>query len=234
MQRRLLRTIQRNIKNGPINEHRTIFNLYNFKPIVWPEAMVHPSCTIIGEVTVSGDSQVWPNTVIRGDMNAVLVEKAAIIMENCSISSLPSILNSGEIASTYIGQRAIVAPNCTLVSCTVSEECYIGAGSVICEGAKIDVGSFIGPGSVVPPNRYIPPGQLWAGSPVRYVKSIDKSDRVALMDIRQEYQNKVDTFEGEYSTFNSAYLESEELLAKTNSQSEYIAGTMEEKYSPQE
>jgi len=233
MQRRLLRTIQRNIKNGPINEHRTLFKLYEFQPNVWADALVHPSSTIIGEVVVTGSSQVWPNSVIRGDMNAVLIDQGAIIMENCSISSLPSILNSGEIAKTYIGQRVIVGPNCTLVSCTIEEECYIGAGSVICEGAKIDTGSFIGPGSVVPPNRYIPPGQLWAGSPARYVKSIDKSDKVALMDIRLEYQEKTQSFVSEYSPLNSAYLESEALHAENKIPSEYIANNLEEKYTPE-
>ena len=234
MQRRILRTIQRNIKRASINEHRTVFPLYDFKPNIWSESMVHPSCTIVGEVMISGDVQVWPNSVIRGDMNAVIIDQSAIIMENCSVSSLPSILNSGEIAKTYIGQNAVIGPNSTLVSCTVSDDCYIGAGSVICEGAKIDSGSFLGPGSVVPPNRYIPPGQLWAGSPVRYVKSIDKSDKVALMDMRMIYQAKTEHIESEYTSLNSAYLESEAFHAKNNIASEYIAGTVEEKFVPEE
>jgi carbonic anhydrase/acetyltransferase-like protein (isoleucine patch superfamily) len=70
----------------------------------------------------------------------------------------------------------VIQPGCTLISCTIGQQCLIGAKSVILEGAKIEDESIIGPNSVVPPGRLIPSHQLWAGNPVKYIRDLTKSE----------------------------------------------------------
>lgn len=58
---------------------------------------------------------------------------------------------------------------CSIYSCTIDDQCWIGYKSVILEGARLEKGCAVGPNSVVPPGRIIPSGQLWAGNPVEYL-----------------------------------------------------------------
>lgn len=65
-----------------------------------------------------------------------------------------------------IGSYCHIQSGCTLYSCTIDDEVFVGFKSIILEGAQLERGCHIGPNSVVPPGRVIPAGQLWAGNPV--------------------------------------------------------------------
>ena len=82
--------------------------------------------------------------------------------------TVPTGLN----AATLIGDYVTVEPYCVLRSCRVEPRVLIGARSVVCEGAIIEGDSVLTPGSVVPPARRIPSGQLWGGSPARFIRKL--------------------------------------------------------------
>ncbi len=50
---------------------------------------------------------------------------------------------------------------------------FIGAGSIILKGVTIGRGSVIGAGSVV--TKSVPPGEIWAGNPAKFIKTIANS-----------------------------------------------------------
>ena len=50
----------------------------------------------------------------------------------------------------------------------VGEGAYLGAGSSVREGVSIGAWAMVGMGSIV--TRDVPPGELWVGSPARYVR----------------------------------------------------------------
>lgn len=56
------------------------------------------------------------------------------------------------------------------VAVTIGHDCLIGAGSIILKGVTIGDYSIIGAGSVV--TKSIPSGEIWAGNPARFVKTI--------------------------------------------------------------
>jgi len=105
-------------------------------------------------------------------------------------------------------------PNCTLISCTIEENAFIGSNSVICEGAIIGKGSMIGPNSVVPPSRVIPAGQVWAGSPVRFIKEVERTDWATNLYKLKDAETWGAAFRGDDDLPNSAYLELEKQLEK--------------------
>jgi sugar O-acyltransferase (sialic acid O-acetyltransferase NeuD family) len=53
---------------------------------------------------------------------------------------------------------------------------YIGAGALIREGLTVGEWSLVGMGSVV--LRDVPAGQVWAGSPARFLRTASSSDRL--------------------------------------------------------
>ena len=77
------------------------------------------------------------------------------------------------------GKNVIIQNNCSIYSCLIDDEVFIGARSIVLEGCKIEKGAVIAPNSFVPPGRLIPAGQLWGGNPVEYIRDITESERIA-------------------------------------------------------
>lgn len=70
-----------------------------------------------------------------------------------------------------------------LRSVRVQDYCLIGAKSVLLEGAMMEPYSILAPGSVLPPARRVPEGELWAGSPARFVRKLTEDDRDAIREL---------------------------------------------------
>jgi carbonic anhydrase/acetyltransferase-like protein (isoleucine patch superfamily) len=153
-------------------------------PIISQESFVAPNATLIGQVVLGDESGVWYGSVIRGDENAVHIGVLTNIYENCLVTadcevsdiSIDTDGTGGRVAElpgvTEIGSYVTIGPGCVLRACTVENNAIIGANSVLCEGSLVETGAVVSPGSVVPPGRRVPAGQIWAGSPVQYVRDI--------------------------------------------------------------
>ena len=59
---------------------------------------------------------------------------------------------------------------------TIGDNCWIGAGAVICPGVTIGDNSVIGAGSVV--TRDIPANSVAVGNPCRVLREINERDRL--------------------------------------------------------
>lgn len=207
----MVRSLRRFGTLSKYNEHVSQTKLNLFKPSVSPNAWASSSATLTGEVVLGDYTTVFPGTVIRGDLNQVVIGLNCSIMPNCSLYTTQSILSSGEISALNIETACIVMPNCTLISCTLEENCFIGSNSVICEGAIIGKGSIIGPNSIVPPSRAIPAGQVWAGNPVRFVKEVERTDWITNIGFLDGKEKLVSQFRGDDDLPSSVYLEYERI-----------------------
>lgn len=81
------------------------------------------------------------------------------------------------VAELDIGGNSIIQSGCTLYSCEIGENVFIGSNSVILEGAKIDNQAIILPNSVVPPGRLIPAQQVWGGNPIKYIRNAKDQEK---------------------------------------------------------
>ena len=73
-------------------------------------------------------------------------------------------------AELLIGDYVVVQNGCTLYSCNIKDRVFVGANSVVLEGAILEDGCIIAPNSVVPPNRVVPAGQVWGGNPIKFIR----------------------------------------------------------------
>ena len=86
---------------------------------------------------------------------------------------LPSLTQK---TPTNIGSNVSVGIGVTIESCIVENDCFIGDKSIIHSDSKIGQGSILYPGSVVPPKTIVPKGQVWGGSPAKYIRDISLND----------------------------------------------------------
>ena len=148
------------------------------RPRIHPTAFVAPSATIIGDVTVGPRTSIWPGAVLRGDYGKIRVGAKCSIQDNvmvhCSADS-PGV----------VGDRVTVAHNAIVHACRIGDECLIGAGAIIFDGARVGKHSILGVGTVVLEGRTIPPRSVAVGVPAKVTRRTTDAD---VRMIRESYR----------------------------------------------
>jgi carbonic anhydrase/acetyltransferase-like protein (isoleucine patch superfamily) len=159
-----------------------LYALGNKKPRVHPSVMVAPTATIIGSVTIGRNSSVWPGAVLRGDYGWIRVGA------NCSIQDNVVVHCSAE-SPGIIGDGVTVAHNAIIHACRIGDECLIGAGAIVFDGASVGKHSILGVGAVVPERKKIPARSVAVGVPAKVIRRTVKKD---VENIRQSYRAYVE------------------------------------------
>lgn len=102
--------------------------------------------TITGDVTIGEESDIWFNTVIRGDVSPTIIGKRVNIQDQSTLHQSPN-------APLLIEDDVTVGHQVILHSSIIRKRALIGMGSIILDGAEIGEGAFIGAGSLVPPGK---------------------------------------------------------------------------------
>lgn len=132
-------------------------------PDIHPDTFIAPGAQVMGDVTIKKDASVWYNSVLRGDINKIIIGERSNIQDGCIIhleNNLPCIVENDVTVGHHVN----------LHGCHVEECCLIGIGAIILSGAKIGRGSIIGAGAVVLENQVIPPFSLVVGLPGKIIK----------------------------------------------------------------
>lgn len=158
-----------------------------FVPEIHESCFLAPGSMIIGQVKMGKGCSVWHNSVIRGDMDEI------VIGENVNIQDC-SVLHCDTGIRLTIGDNVTVGHGAILHSCDVGENSLIGMGSIVLDGAKVGKYSLVGAGAVVTPNTNIPEKSLVLGSPAKVIRQlsdeeiekINKNSKV-YVSLSQEY-----------------------------------------------
>jgi gamma-carbonic anhydrase len=140
-------------------------------PRIGNRVFLAETCALIGDVVVGDDSSIWYSTVLRGDVMSIQIG-ARTSMQDGTIVHCTS-----ERFGTVVGDDCTVGHGVILHACTVEDQCLIGMGSTILDGARIGRGSLVGAGALVTPGTDIPPGSLVLGMPARVVRPIHQKER---------------------------------------------------------
>ena len=163
-------------------------------PKIAPSAYIDRSAQVIGDVEIGERSSVWPNVTIRGDTNAIRIGDETSIQDNSVLHCDP-----GPFA-LIIGSRVTVGHQAMLHGCTVEDECLIGIGAIVLNGARIGTGSVIAAGAVVAEGADIPEASMVMGVPGKVKRRISSEERDRFRLNAQHYVEAASVYKREEPT----------------------------------
>ncbi|GER45495.1 gamma carbonic anhydrase like 1 [Striga asiatica] len=114
-------------------------------------------------------------------------------------------------ADTSIDRFVTIGACSLLRSCTVEPECIIGQNSILMEGSLVETHSILEAGSVVPPGRRIPSGELWAGNPAKFVRTLTHEETLEIPKLAVAINDLSKSHFSEFLPYSTVYLEVEKL-----------------------
>ncbi len=137
--------------------------LYTFedaKPVVAPDAFVHPDAVLIGDVRIGGKCFIGAGAVLRGDFGRISIGEGSNVQENCVMHVSPG-------QEVMIEPDVIVAHGAVLHDATVKRGTLIGMGAVVLQGALIEEGVLVAALTLIPTGFVVPAGKIVAGNPAK-------------------------------------------------------------------
>ncbi|THG02192.1 hypothetical protein TEA_004537 [Camellia sinensis var. sinensis] len=121
----------------------------------------------------------------------------------------PTIL--GLPAETLIERFVTIGAYSLLRSCTIEPECIIGQHSILMEGSLVETHSILEAGSVLPPGRRIPTGELWAGNPARFIRTLTHEETLEIPKLAVAINDLSKSYFSEFLPYSTVYLEVEKM-----------------------
>jgi carbonic anhydrase/acetyltransferase-like protein (isoleucine patch superfamily) len=156
------------------------YALGNRRPRIHSTAVLAPSATIIGDVVIRPRTSIWPGAVIRGDYGYIRIGSDCSIQDN-------TVVHCSAENPTIIGNGVTVAHSAVIHACRVGDECLIGVGAIIFDGASIGRHSILGVGSTVLGGERIPARSVAVGAPAKVIRKATKEDIRLIIESYKAY-----------------------------------------------
>ena len=143
-------------------------------------AFVAPNATVVGDVTLGALSSVWFGCVLRGDINRIEIG------EGTNIQDLTTV-HLADNQGVTVGRHCTVGHGAIVHACEIGDECLIGMGSIILDGARIGARCLVGAGALVTQRFEAPPGSLVLGSPAQVVRMLTAEEQAGLRRWAEKY-----------------------------------------------
>jgi carbonic anhydrase/acetyltransferase-like protein (isoleucine patch superfamily) len=154
----------------------------------------HASSKIIGDVSIGVDSSIWCNTVLRGDVNRIVIGQGSNIQDLAMGHVSHKTPAKPEGSPLLIGDYVTVGHSAILHGCSIGNECLIGMGALILDDAIIPDHVMIGAGSLVPPNKVLESGMLYVGRPVKAIRALTPEEIAHLRYSAEHYIRLKNTY----------------------------------------
>lgn len=156
-------------------------------PLVGERVYLHPSCQIIGEVTLGDDSSIWCNTVLRGDVNRIVIGCGSNVQDLTMGHVSHKSPEKPEGSPLIIGDYVTVGHSVILHGCTIGNECLIGMGTIVMDDVNIPDRVMIGAGSLVSSGKALESEMLYMGRPAKAVRTLTKEELAYLQYSAEHY-----------------------------------------------
>jgi carbonic anhydrase/acetyltransferase-like protein (isoleucine patch superfamily) len=126
-------------------------------------SFIAPNAVIIGNVTIGENCGIFPNAVIRGDENSIVIGDGSNIQDCC-------VIHTDAEHQVKIGKNVTIGHAAMIHGATILDDCLIGIHATVLNGAKIGSGSIIGACALVTEDMVVPEHSLILGVPGKIIK----------------------------------------------------------------
>ncbi len=151
------------------------------QPRVAASAFLAPTASVIGDVEIGAGSSVWFGAVVRGDVHHIRIGARTNVQD----LSVVHVNHSGIPA--LLGDEIMIGHACVIHACTLESRCFIGMGAVLMDNAVVETGAMVAAGALVTPGRRVPAGELWAGTPARFVRKVRADEQAEWQHLVEHY-----------------------------------------------
>ena len=158
-----------------------VYAIDGVTPVIHPDAFVHPTATVIGDVIIGPRVYVAPNASLRGDFGRLVLEEGCNFQDNCVMHGFPD-------RETRVEQDGHIGHGAVLHGCVVGRNALVGMNAVVMDGAQIGEEAMVAAMSFVKAGFELPRRRLAAGIPARIVRELSDDDVAWKSAATKEYQ----------------------------------------------
>ncbi len=153
-----------------------IKSVRGYTPVLGTNCFLADNATIIGDVKIGSDCSFWFNTVIRGDVNSIVIGDKVNIQDGAVLHCLY------EKSTIQIGNNVSIGHNVTVHGATIQNNVLIGMGATILDHAVIGENSIIAAGALVLNGTIVEPGSIYGGVPAKRIKSVEQEQTKEMIE----------------------------------------------------
>ncbi len=150
-------------------------------------SLIKTGAIVRGHVQLDSDVNVWYNAVIRSESENIHIQQGTNVQDNC-------VIHTDHNYPVSIGKFVTIGHGAIVHGCTIEDECLIGMGATILNGAHIGKHSIVGAGALVPEGMDIPEGSLVVGVPARIIKQVSDTQ---ISEIKQSALHYIEVAKGD-------------------------------------
>jgi gamma-carbonic anhydrase len=137
-------------------------------PNIGKRCFLADNCTVVGDVIIGNDCSVWFNAVIRGDVHYIRIGKNVNVQDGVIIHC------TYRQAPVNIGNNVSIAHNAVIHGCTIHDNVLVGMGAILMDQVEVQNNCIIAAGALVKKGTIVEANSVYAGTPAKKIKSIDK------------------------------------------------------------
>lgn len=154
------------------------FNKYN--PVIDSNAYVSEKAAVIGQVRLKKNTSIWPQAVLRGDIEKIIIDENSNIQDGV-------LIHSDFDLPTIVGKNVTVGHGVILHGCRISDYCLIGMGAILLDGCEVKEYTIVAAGALVPEGKKLESQGLYMGIPVKRVRDITPQEKDRIKKSAVEY-----------------------------------------------
>jgi len=151
------------------------------RPTIDRSAFIASNATVIGDTQIGAEASIWFNVVLRGDVNYIRVGARTNIQDGTVVHV------SSKDHPTLIGHDVLIGHMAMIHACTLEDHCFVGMSATVMDGAVVEQGAMVAAGALIAPGKRVGAGQLWAGTPAKYIRDVSVEEAASFPTQIQRY-----------------------------------------------
>jgi carbonic anhydrase/acetyltransferase-like protein (isoleucine patch superfamily) len=151
------------------------------QPRVDPAAWIAPTAAVVGDVTLAAGANIWFGCTLRGDVSFITVG------ENSNVQDGTVVHVSTGKPGTRIGANVTIGHMALIHACVLEDGSFVGMKACVCDAAVVESGAMVAAGALVTPGKRVKSGQLWGGTPARFMRALTDEERAYIAELPGRY-----------------------------------------------